>query len=133
MEVVGIPGCAIGVLDGGDENVRGLGVTSVEHPLEVDGDTLFQTGSITKTFTGTVVMRLVEEGRLDLDAPVRAYVPELRLQDEDVAARVTNAPPADAHRRVGRRLLRRHRPRRRRAGADVRAARRAVAGDAARR
>src|SRR3954453_11018629 len=89
MEVVGIPGCAIGVLDGGDENLRGLGVTSVEHALEVDGDTLFQTGSITKTFTGTVAMRLVEEGRLELDAPVRTYVPELRLQDEDVAARVT--------------------------------------------
>jgi CubicO group peptidase (beta-lactamase class C family) len=89
MGAVGIPGCAIGVLDGGEETVRGLGVTSVEHPLEVDGDTLFQTGSITKTFTGTLVMRLVEEARVDLDAPVRTYVPELRMQDEDVAARVT--------------------------------------------
>ena len=89
MEAHGVPGVAIGILDGEDEHVGGFGVTSVEHPLEVDGDTLFQIGSITKTFTGTLVMRLVEEGRLDLDAPVRSYVPELRLQDEDVAARVT--------------------------------------------
>jgi CubicO group peptidase (beta-lactamase class C family) len=89
MEAVGIPGVAIGILDGGEETVSGLGVTSVEHPLEVDGDTLFQIGSITKTFTGTLAMRLVEEGRLDLDAPVRTYLPELRLQDDDVAARVT--------------------------------------------
>jgi CubicO group peptidase (beta-lactamase class C family) len=89
MEALGVPGCAIGILDGGDETVRGLGVTSVEHPLEVDGDTLFQIGSITKTFTGTLAMRLVEEGRLDLDAPVRTYLPALRLQDDDVAARVT--------------------------------------------
>ena len=89
MEAVGIPGCAIGLLNHGEETVQSLGVTSVEHPLEVDGDTLFQTGSITKTFTGTLAMRLVEEGRLELDAPVRTYVPELRLQDEDVAARVT--------------------------------------------
>ena len=64
LAAVGIPGCAIGILDGGEETVRGLGVTSVEHPLEVDGDTLFQTGSITKTLTGTLAMRLVEEGRL---------------------------------------------------------------------
>src|SRR5215216_32932 len=89
MEAIGIPGVAIGVLDGGEETVRGFGVTSVEHPLDVDGDTLFQIGSITKTFTCTVVMRLVEEGRLDLDAPLRTYLPELRLRDEDVASRVT--------------------------------------------
>jgi CubicO group peptidase (beta-lactamase class C family) len=89
MEAVGVPGCAIGILDGDDETARGLGVTSVENPLEVDADTLFQIGSITKTFTGTLAMRLVEEGRLDLDAPVRTYLPELRLQDDDVAARVT--------------------------------------------
>jgi CubicO group peptidase (beta-lactamase class C family) len=89
MAALGVPGVAIGILDGAEEIVRGLGVTSVEHPLDVDGDTLFQTGSITKTFTGTLVMRLVDEGRLELDAPVRTYVPELRLQDEDVAARVT--------------------------------------------
>ena len=89
MEAVGIPGVAIGILDGGHETVHGLGVTSVEHPLEVDGETLFQVGSITKTFTGTLAMRLVEEGRLDLDAPVRTYLTELRLQDDDVAARAT--------------------------------------------
>ena len=34
-------------------------------------------------------MRLVERGELDLDAPVRTYLPELKLSDEDVAARVT--------------------------------------------
>src|SRR5258708_20112520 len=34
-------------------------------------------------------MRLVEQGALDLDVPVRAYLPDLRLADEDVAARVT--------------------------------------------
>jgi CubicO group peptidase (beta-lactamase class C family) len=86
---LGVPGVAVGILDGPDETVAGFGVTSVEHPLEVDGDTLFQIGSITKTFTGTAVMRLVEDGRVDLDAPVRAFLPELRLHDEDVAARVT--------------------------------------------
>ena len=64
-------------------------MTSLEHPLKVDGDTLFQIGSVTKTVTGTVAMRLVEQGELDLDAPVRSYLPDLRLADEDVAERVT--------------------------------------------
>ncbi len=66
-----------------------FGVTSVEHPLDVDADTLFQIGSITKTFLGTAVMRLVERGDLGLDEPLREYLPALRLRDEEVAARVT--------------------------------------------
>jgi CubicO group peptidase (beta-lactamase class C family) len=89
MDEFAIPGVAVGVVHGGDEEVAGFGVTSVEHPLAVDGDTLFQIGSISKTFTATAAMRLVEEGRVDLDEPVRRHLPELRLADEDTAARVT--------------------------------------------
>ena len=84
-----MPGASIGVEHEGVEEVTGVGVTSLEHPLQVDGDTLFQIGSVTKTVTGTVAMRLVEQGELDLDAPVRRYLPDLRLADEDVAERVT--------------------------------------------
>jgi CubicO group peptidase (beta-lactamase class C family) len=89
MEETQTPGVAVGLLHEGDEHVAGFGVTSTENPLEVTPDTLFQIGSITKTFTGTAAMRLVERGDLDLDAPVRTYLPELKLGDEDVAARVT--------------------------------------------
>jgi CubicO group peptidase (beta-lactamase class C family) len=84
-----VPGVAVGVYYQGQEYVRGYGVTNVDYPQPVDGDTLFRIGSITKTFTGTTVMRLVEQGLLDLDAPVRTYLPGLRLTDESVAARVT--------------------------------------------
>jgi CubicO group peptidase (beta-lactamase class C family) len=89
MERLGMPAAVIAVTHEGNEETVGLGVTNVEHPLPVDGDTLFQIGSITKTFTGTAAMRLVEAGRLDLDAPVRTYLPDLRLAHEDVAAGVT--------------------------------------------
>ncbi len=89
MDELGVPGVAVGVTHGDHEDIAGFGVTSVENPLPVDGDTLCQIGSITKTFTATAAMRLVEEGRLDLDAPVRRYLPELRLADETVAAAVT--------------------------------------------
>src|SRR3954451_20395568 len=79
MERHHVPGVAIGVLQGETEHKAGFGVTSVENPLQVNADTLFQIGSTTKTVTGSVVMRLVEQGVLDLDAPVRTYMPGLRL------------------------------------------------------
>jgi CubicO group peptidase (beta-lactamase class C family) len=88
LDELGVPGAAIGVLANDHVETAGLGVTSIEHPLDVDADTLFQIGSITKTFTGTAALRLVERGALDLDEPVRTYLPELRLADTDVADRV---------------------------------------------
>ncbi len=84
-----IPGVAVAVYYQGREHVRGYGVTNVDYPQPVDGDTLFRIGSVTKTFTATTVMRLVEQGKMALDAPVRTYLPDLRLADETVAARMT--------------------------------------------
>lgn len=84
-----VPGAGVGLLNGGEETYVFHGVTSIENPLEVNENTLFQSGSTGKTFTGTAVMRLVEEGKIDLDAPVKSYVPELRLKDEAVAEKVT--------------------------------------------
>jgi CubicO group peptidase (beta-lactamase class C family) len=89
MEETQTPGVAVGLLHDGEEHVDGFGITSLENPLDVTPDTLFQIGSITKTFTGTAAMRLVERGDLDLDAPVRTYLPALKLSDEAVAASVT--------------------------------------------
>jgi CubicO group peptidase (beta-lactamase class C family) len=89
MAEAGVPGAAVGVLYQGEEYVAGFGVTNVDYPLPVTGDTLFQIGSVSKTFTMAAAMRLVEQGRLDLDTPVRAYLPDLRLSDPDVTARVT--------------------------------------------
>jgi CubicO group peptidase (beta-lactamase class C family) len=83
------PGVAVGLVHDGVARTAGFGVTSVENPLEVTPETLFQIGSITKTFTGTVAMQFVERGELDLDAPVRRYLPTLALADEAVASRVT--------------------------------------------
>ena len=89
VEETATPGTAIGLVHDGEEHAAGIGVTSVENPLEVTPETLFQIGSITKTVTGTVAMILVERGELDIDAPVRRYLPKLALADDDVAARVT--------------------------------------------
>ena len=89
MAELGVPGVALGVLHDGRVETAGFGVTNVEHPLPVDERTLFRVASITKTFTGTLAMRLVEQGKLDLDAPLRRYLPDLRLADPDATERAT--------------------------------------------
>ena len=89
MKRLHVPGVAIGVWHKGREYAAGLGITSVEHPLPVTADTLFQTGSISKTFTGTLMMMLVERGQVDLDAPVRKYIKDFKVKDKHVSAKVT--------------------------------------------
>src|SRR5580700_3452135 len=85
----GIPGVAAGVWADGQEVYACHGVTSVANPLPVDQSTLFLLASITKTYTATALMCLVAAGQVDLDAPVRRYVPELVLADERTAAEIT--------------------------------------------
>jgi CubicO group peptidase (beta-lactamase class C family) len=89
MTEAGIPGAAVGVLYRGEAYVAGYGVTNVDYPQPVDADTLFQVGSLTKTFTMAAAMRLVDQGRLDLDTTIRRYLPDLQMCDPEVAARVT--------------------------------------------
>lgn len=84
-----IPGVAVGVTVEDETHLAFHGVTSVDDPLPVDAGTLFQIGSTGKTYTATAILLLVEQERIDLHAPVRTYVPELRLKDEQVARDVT--------------------------------------------
>lgn len=84
-----IPGAAVGVLSDGARSEQGFGVVSLETGYPVRADTLFQIGSITKLFTTTLVMLLVEEGKLALDTPIVTYLPELKLADADAQSRIT--------------------------------------------
>ena len=89
LEELKVPGATFGLRVAGETYTGGVGVTHVEHPLPVTDETIFQIGSITKTVTATVMMRLVERGELDLHAPVRKYLPDFRVADDDAAKRVT--------------------------------------------
>lgn len=84
-----VPGVSVGVLADGADRYAYYGITSTTNPLPVDQTTLFQFGSTAKTYTATAIMVLMERGELELDAPVRRYLPEFALQDEDVAQAVT--------------------------------------------
>lgn len=84
-----IPGAALGILAEGREEHAEFGVASVNTLTPVTPQTLFQIGSLAKTYTATAIWRLIDDGTLALDAPVRTYIPDLRLGDEETAARVT--------------------------------------------
>lgn len=84
-----VPGVAIGIFDGDDVEFAGFGITNIETGQPVAPETLFQVGSISKIFTTTLAMTLVDEGLLDLDTPIVTYVPELALSDAGARERIT--------------------------------------------
>jgi dipeptidyl aminopeptidase/acylaminoacyl peptidase/CubicO group peptidase (beta-lactamase class C family) len=85
-----VPGAALGILRLDEEPVvASYGVLSKATGVAVTDDSLFQIGSITKVWTATVVMQLVDEGKLDLDAPIVDVLPELSLSDPEVTKQVT--------------------------------------------
>ncbi len=88
MKRLSIPGVAVGIWHKGREHAAGFGVTSIENPLPVTSDTLFQVGSISKTFTGTMLMQLAEQRKVELDASVKKYIKDLKLRDKNVEKQV---------------------------------------------
>ncbi|MBI4220245.1 MAG: beta-lactamase family protein, partial [Chloroflexi bacterium] len=74
-----IPGAAAGiVLDGKLAWSEGFGVADLAAGGPPDSRTLFRVASITKTFTGTAIMQLRDEGKVRLDESVAVYIPEFR-------------------------------------------------------
>ena len=84
-----VPGAQLAVLDGDEIVETAAGVLSLRTGCPTTTDALFLPGSIGKLYTATLILMLVEEGRLDLDTPIRAYLPEFRVQDEQAAEVVT--------------------------------------------
>lgn len=85
----GVPGVAAGLWHRGEETYVCHGTTSIENELPIDVHTLFQAGSVGKSFTATALVTLEAMGHVELDAPVRRYLPDLKLRNEAVGADVT--------------------------------------------
>ena len=73
-----VPGAAIGLLRDGVATSACFGVADVRTGQPVTPETLFSVGSLTKSMVATVIARLAQAGRLSLEDPVAAHVPELR-------------------------------------------------------
>jgi CubicO group peptidase (beta-lactamase class C family) len=83
MEAYDLPGFAIGVVKH-DEIVyaRGFGYKNIDTKEPVTTATLFHMASISKPFVATAIMKLVEQGKIDLEAPVTTFLPYFKLDDE---------------------------------------------------
>jgi CubicO group peptidase (beta-lactamase class C family) len=78
MKRTGIPGLSVAVVRKGRVvKAQGYGYANVELNVKATKDTVYEIGSITKTFTATAVMMLVQEGKLRLDDKIGAYLPVL--------------------------------------------------------
>ena len=84
-----VAGAVVGVSVGGEEIVLAHGSANLNTNQPFTEDTGFLLGSVTKVLVTTVLMRLVERGLVDLDAPAKRYVPEFALSNKDAAARIT--------------------------------------------
>ncbi|GAA2275892.1 serine hydrolase domain-containing protein [Nonomuraea roseoviolacea subsp. roseoviolacea] len=84
-----IPSAAIGVLHDGRVTGLAAGVTNVLTGEPATTGTVYQLGSLTKTWTALAFMQLVDEGRAGLDEPVRSYLPEFAVADPVTTAEVT--------------------------------------------
>ena len=59
---------------------QGFGMADKAAKRPVSPQTLFRVGSLTKAFTAAAIMRLAEDGKVSLDAPVQTYLPEFRIR-----------------------------------------------------
>lgn len=90
MEEFRVPGLAVVVVKDDRVIYRGcFGLRDVEKRLPVTPDTAFYIASATKPFTAMGLVKLAEEGKVDLDAPVRRYLPKLELPDAALAEKLT--------------------------------------------
>ena len=82
------PAVSVAVLHGQDTVLmRGYGLASREANRKADASTVYEIGSITKQFTSSGIMRLVERGKVSLDDPISKYVPDLPAHEQNVKIR----------------------------------------------
>jgi CubicO group peptidase (beta-lactamase class C family) len=89
MNTNDVQGLSIALVD--DQQVvwaEGFGLADVKGKIPADADTIYRVGSVSKLFTATAVMQLVEQGKMRLDDPLVKYVPDFTLR-----TRFEGAPP----------------------------------------
>src|SRR5688572_3886891 len=90
MTTFQVPGVSLAVVkDGKVVIAKGYGVKALGNPAPVDARTRFGIASNTKAFTATALALLVEEGKLEWDAPVIRYLPGFAMYDPFVTRELT--------------------------------------------
>ncbi|MGB3330125.1 MAG: serine hydrolase domain-containing protein, partial [Thermomicrobiales bacterium] len=83
-----VPGITVAVLHDGQIDEVAVGFANLDTKQPMTTATIQQIGSISKIFTTTLAMTLVDEGKLDLDVPITTYVPDFALQDAEARNQV---------------------------------------------
>ncbi len=84
----GIPGVSVAVaVNGQIRYAKGFGIADLENSFPVKATTVYRTASIAKPMTATAAMRLAEQGKLDLDAPIQKYCAAFPVKPWPVTAR----------------------------------------------
>ena len=84
-----LPAISIAVWQGSKMYQAAAGIANLATGVEATTDTIFQIGSITKVMTTCLVMQLVDEGRVDLDSPVKHYLHDFQVADSEATACIT--------------------------------------------
>jgi CubicO group peptidase (beta-lactamase class C family) len=89
MRELRIPGLALGIVQGDQVvHLKGFGVAGPDG-RPVTPQTPFQLASLVKPMTGVAIMQLVEQGKLEMDAPVQRYLRWFRVADEAASGQIT--------------------------------------------
>lgn len=77
MQATRIPGLSLAIVrDGKPIKIAAYGIANVEHEVAATPETVYLLASVTKSFTATAIMLLVEDGKISLDAPLSRYLPD---------------------------------------------------------
>lgn len=88
MERLGIPGLSAALVVGGElQWTKGFGTADLENGVPAKAETVYRIASLSKPITAVAAMRLVEAGKLDLDAPVQKYVPSFPEKQAPITTR----------------------------------------------
>ncbi len=89
MRQYNVPGAVLGILNNGQIIDVASGVLNQATLVPATPDALFQIGSVTKVWTATMIMQLIDEGRLALEMPVAEALPGFALSDPEAAKAIT--------------------------------------------
>ena len=89
VEAHGLPALSLAVWKDGRLHQAASGILNIATGVEATTDSIFQIGSITKVMTTCLVMQLVDEGRVELDKPVRHYIRDFQVADQEATDTMT--------------------------------------------
>ncbi|HYC93090.1 MAG TPA: serine hydrolase [Thermoanaerobaculia bacterium] len=87
MKAQQMPGLSVAVMHGDFRWSRGFGFADLENQVPARAESSYRMGSVSKPFTAVAVLKLVEEGKIDLDAEVQTYVPYFPKKSKPVTVR----------------------------------------------